>query len=326
MLENKYSQMMKEEIIDCGFLVSNIGNVTIFVKEKFRDALIKRVKDIAEGFEADNVDGHTLKGRGRCLTLTLDEIDERVVVRRYRHGGLFGKLTGELFCNQHRPLNEALLCEKAVKGGLRTVEVVAVIKRNRLYPFFKAEIVTKEIEGAFDLIHAVDRLLDFESKLCCKKGEIINEVAFMVKKLHDIGIYHADLHLKNILLKEDEKGFFSSYIIDLDKSVLLDSMDIEKRMKNLYRLDRSVVKLKMACKGRGLLDRKVFPVSKADRVRFFREYIKDSCCNNEEWRTILKMGDPNYSSHKICWTLLSCIKNAKKFLQCLLFFLISGMQ
>ena len=62
--------------------------------------------------------------------------------------------------------------------------------------------------------------------------------------MHDAGIYHADLHLKNILLKQDASGAFSAYIIDLDKSFVVDKLTVEQRMKNLLRLNRSIDKIR----------------------------------------------------------------------------------
>ncbi|HHT9146519.1 MAG TPA: lipopolysaccharide kinase InaA family protein, partial [Candidatus Wunengus sp. YC61] len=60
----------------------------------------------------------------------------------------------------------------------------------------------------------------------------------------DAGIYHADLHLKNILLKKDSNEEFTAYIIDLDKSVVLNKLNIQQRIRNLLRLDRSLEKLR----------------------------------------------------------------------------------
>src|SRR5574337_1208829 len=76
------------------------------------------------------------------------------------------------------------------------------------------------------------------------KKSVIYALVRLIRNMHDAGIYHADLHLKNILLKGDSNGEFNAYIIDLDKSVVLNELNIDQRIKNLLRLDRSIEKLR----------------------------------------------------------------------------------
>lgn len=296
--------MIHNAQISDNFLITKLGNVTIFAKKRYKDAIIKREATISKSFK-DNKSGNEVRtGRGFCLTLFLDEIGENVVIRRYRHGGLLGKITGDIFWNHCRPLNEAVVSEKVFESGVKTVEVVAVIKRNGVYPFFKAEIVTKEIANAFDLIDAIKNMLQEKGNLFDKKREVIHEIALMVKKLHDVGVYHADLHLKNILLSRGGNGEFLPYIIDLDKSTLNRSLTIESRLKNLFRLDRSVVKIYLSLKGKGLLQREKFPISLSDRVRFFKIYIEAADGDIENWKSLIRKQDTNYFFHKFCWNVL----------------------
>ena len=76
-----------------------------------------------------------------------------------------------------------------------------------------------------------------------QKRQIINKLANAVNDMHDVGIYHADLHLKNILVQSDISGCVHVYIIDLDKSKQYEKISFQRRMKNIMRLDRSFVKI-----------------------------------------------------------------------------------
>jgi hypothetical protein len=61
--------------------------------------------------------------------------------------------------------------------------------------------------------------------------------------MHREGVYHADLNLKNILLRA-ENGAVVSYIIDFDRAKLfLGRLPPALRSKNLARLLRSARKL-----------------------------------------------------------------------------------
>jgi serine/threonine protein kinase len=62
---------------------------------------------------------------------------------------------------------------------------------------------------------------------------IINKVLLGLKKLHDSGIYHGDLHTGNILYDKDNKEI---KIIDFGKSIILDKLRDEKEKKEYFRI------------------------------------------------------------------------------------------
>ncbi|MGR3317366.1 MAG: lipopolysaccharide kinase InaA family protein [Candidatus Anammoxibacter sp.] len=296
--------MRNNKHIPDNFTVIKNGSVTIFAKESYKEALLNLDKKLFNFSENTGETGSDsgFVGRGRCLTVACDGMDGRVVIRRYRHGGFLGMIVGDLFWNHARPLNELMVSEKAFEMGLMTTRTVAVIKHNTLlYPFFKAEMVTEEIPDAFDLVRYIKDNKLTNVKLHKKKKEIICEAAIAVRRMHEIGIYHGDLHLKNILVKEDQSGKVCIYIMDFDKSTLHKSLNIAQRMKNLYRLDRSVEKLAMLLKKQHGTQDSSFPVSRADRVRFFREYMHGYSVNDGEWRQLIKSGFSNYKLHKLRW-------------------------
>lgn len=287
------------------FTVIKERDITIFAKKRHKEELLNLGKTLFD-FSGNNKDVHrTFTGRGRCLAMPCDDMAERIIIRRYYHGGLLGAMVGDLFWNQARPINELMISEMALEMGLKSAEVVAVIKHNILYPFFKAEIATREITGASDLIHCIKDNISININLLKKKRSIIHEIASAVRKMHDIGIYHGDLHLKNILLKENHDGSFCAYIIDMDKSKLRQGLDIAKRMKNLRRLDRSVEKLAALFRRRPDTYNRSFPVNRTDRVRFFKEYMRDYSENKEEWKRLIRTGHFNYRLHKLIWHIIN---------------------
>ena len=289
------------------FILIKERKTLMFVKKKYKDAL-KSLGAKSFSFSKNKNDSNSMfTGRGRCLSLDLGDIKGKVVIRRYYHGGLLGVFIGELFWKQTRPLNEMMISEMALKNGFLTVEVLAVIKHKIIYPFFKAEIVTKEIKNAFDLIQYIKESELQNTNLLKKKKRIIQQIAFTVQKMHNMGIYHGDLHLKNILLQEGAKGDFYVYIIDFDKSRLRSRLNITARMKNLYRLDRSVDKIAMFYKKNVYVSGNLFLISKADRVRFLREYMRYNPDYKKDWRKLIKNSDSSYRLHKLRWNVFAKI-------------------
>ncbi len=241
-------------------------------------------------------------GRGSCLTFACEGIEGKVVARLYRHGGLIGRLAGSLFRDQARPNNELALSAKAVSMGLRAPEALAVIKQEMFFSFFKAALLTKEITNAIDLINAVTDYKSCDFDILREKRGIILKIAREVRKMHDIGICHGDLHLKNILIKRAGNGELEPYIIDLDKSTYSQNLGIKKRLQNLFRLDRSVEKLAIFSKRRVAPESETLPITKIDRIRFFKEYFNGYNESDGGWKEFIKPASSNYKTHKFFWS------------------------
>jgi tRNA A-37 threonylcarbamoyl transferase component Bud32 len=83
------------------------------------------------------------------------------------------------------------------------------------------------------------------------------------RRFHDAGGRHADLHVKNLLLRERGAGV-ECVVIDLDKARIASDATPAERMAELMRLFRSLVK-------RGLLAQ----VGARGCARFFSAYCGD---------------------------------------------------
>jgi tRNA A-37 threonylcarbamoyl transferase component Bud32 len=231
--------------------------------------------------------------------------NESFVVREYWHGGMIGKIFKDFFWDGMRPVRELLVCEAANRGGIKTTEIIAIIKNKIMGPLYKFRLVTKEITRSIDLIELLlhsgespRRLLSGENRLLKQKRQIINKLAKAVNDMHNLGIYHADLHLKNILVQSGADGSVNVYIIDLDKSKQYEKISLQRRMKNIMRLDRSVVKLRR--KNREVF-RKKFPVSKTDRIRFLKKYIELDSESVKPLRYYIQSYNNTHAFHRLWW-------------------------
>src|SRR3989339_457806 len=233
------SQKLK---IPTSFAIVKRGNTTLFVKEKYKEGIFRIFFD-KEFLHKSGNNTQVKFGRGSYLSVPVtDNSTERFVIRDYRHGGLLGKLFGGVFFKENRPLNEIYISEIASQRGVPSAEVIAITKRRLWGIFYKAKFISKEIDGALDIIEFLKK--SSPAFIQRYKKPIIFALVKLIRNMHDAGISHADLHLKNILLKKDSNGEFTAYIIDLDKSVVLNKLNIQQRIKNLLRLDRSLEKLR----------------------------------------------------------------------------------
>ena len=280
------------------------GKITLYIKKEYEHRL--SVQDIDMIFNLHKDTGKlkvSYHGRTPCKTLIMESLDnESFVVRDYWHGGLFGKILRGIFWDRLRPLRELSICEAADKSGIKTSEVIAIVKNRILGPIYKCRLISKEITGAIDLMELL--LNPEKTKLVVRKRQIINKVAKAVKEMHNVGIYHADLHLKNILVKS-AAGKDIVYIIDLDKSKQYEEISLHKRMKNIMRLDRSVEKMKKNNKDVfGQLS--PFPISKTDKLRFLKEYVKADNKSEKPLRYYLQSYKSSHNLHRLWWIVVNC--------------------
>ena len=298
---------MKKVELPAYFSTLNKGKVTLYVKKEYEnrmsgqdiEGLFNLCKEPSPG--SNHADKNELndshQGRATCKTLLMESLgNETFIVREYWHGGMVGKIFKDFFCDGMRPVRELSVCEAASRGGIKTTEIVAIVKNKVFGPFYKFRLVTKEITESIDLIELL--LHSGENRLFKQKKQIINELAKAVNDMHNVDIYHADLHLKNILVKSDHGGGVQVYIIDLDKSKQYEKIGFQRKMKNILRLDRSVVKLRR--KNQELFS-KTFPVSNTDRVRFLKKYIELDSESVKPLRHYLQSYNNTHALHKLWW-------------------------
>jgi serine/threonine protein kinase len=69
-----------------------------------------------------------------------------------------------------------------------------------------------------------------------KKKKMIEQFAQTVGKMHDKGIFHGDLRLGNILVKENNENF-EFYLLDNERTKKFDSIPWKLRVKNLVQVN-----------------------------------------------------------------------------------------
>jgi len=203
-------------------------------------------------------------GRGKVLLIKGKQGE--VAVRNYRHGGLLRLFTGDRFFFGARPFQEVAVTEEVNSAGVPTLEILAAIVERGWGGWYRGYLVTKYLPSATDLISYLDKKPQGE-----RRKAVIEKAAEAVKRIHQAGIYHADLHLKNFLVEGKEPKV---YLIDFDKSEVFPHLRPSRRMKNLKRLDRSAEKLTRHGLSLTKRDKRTFCRTYASGDREIRPYLK----------------------------------------------------
>ena len=225
-----------QNLLPPGFSLAEDGKAVRVVRAGWEKILLPLAGKSPEGMIAAADGAERLRGRGRPLALAI--AGKRVVVRRYRHGGLLGGITGELLAGSGRPLRELAVLERARAGGLPVPLVLGVFLRPGRIGTVRADLVTEQIPSAQDLLG----LLAAEGSGSPRADQAVRSAGRLVARAHEKGLYHADLNLKNIMIRPGD-GRAEAYLLDLDQSFFRPPLSRPEKERNLLRLYRSYLKM-----------------------------------------------------------------------------------
>lgn len=182
------------------------------------------------------------RGRTRTALLPLAGHDERLHLRPVRHGGLLRGVLRDRLAGLGRPLAELRALAELRRRGVAVPRPVLLLGWRRAGGLWSAAVGTLFEEEARDgqaflaEAPAQERLL----RACAAAGR-------SVRRLHDAGGRHRDLHVGNLLVRE-RGGDTEVLVVDLDRARVGEAAGARARMAEIMRLRRSLVK-------RGLDDR-----------------------------------------------------------------------
>ena len=260
-----------------GYETTQDGASTIIIRPEWKSWLLE---DLRDDFRTVDNTRRKVHAHGRVAHFSYEPkgAPARVFVRRAAHGGLFGRLAGNVYAGVSRPLRELRAAQVARGAGVNVAEPLAVLATHAWGPFYRLTIVSREVEDASNLLALRSALT------AAMKRELIVRVADEMRRLHEAGVYHADLTLKNILVHGS-----SVTIIDLDKARLMGQRDEPMDIHNLSRFNRSVVKLL----GRSGL------VTRTDKLRFLRSYLRGS----HRLKELSRLCGAGLWMHRLWWSL-----------------------
>ena len=271
-----------------GFKTIDDGDVRLQVSEQYVESALTdhllELPRILAGLE-----GRSSRLSGRSTLWEWQPADvagESLIVRQFVHGGLWGRVAGDLFLGRDRMTDELRVHLHALTQDVPTCEPIALRTERAWGPFIRGYMVTKKVPGALNLKTLCARVEEGLGGTPRQRQMLIGRVARAIAAMHDAGILHADLNVKNLLVK-DYPYDPQVLIIDFDKADVLESVPLGKRLKNLVRLDRSVPKWPFT--------RRV--VNLSDRLRLWRDYLAEYPQWAERWKELARAYKTKHALH-----------------------------
>ena len=285
-----------------GFRRIEEGNAVLIVREVLAEPVHRVLKPLYQAWTRIAQRRFAAQGRAGVVSFPLGKDLPAMIVRRYVHGGVWARIGRDRYWGMERALTELIVAESAKRGGVRTPDPIGVLGQRLSGPFWRLAFLSAEVTDSEDLIHYGCRLSEYppETAAAEKRG-VIREAALQIRKMHDLGIDHADLHLKNLLLRRRPDSTPEVYLLDFDRSSCGPALDSDARLKNIKRLARSVRKVRIADT----------VLTAWDRLRFVRDYVHghpDAHTLMRQWGRRLA---PSGRAHQAWWTVTGAKRNLR---------------
>jgi len=214
-----------------GFRRLEVDGAVVVAREAVAEALISAGVADPEALVVRSP--AALTGRGRLGRVELPG-GTAAIVRPLLRGGLLGKVVKRVSLDEGRAQAELAVSVEAAARGASVLEVLAAVTR-RVGPGWSHALVTREVPDARDLTAVLTG--DGGPRA---RAKALRAGGRAVRRLHDAGVDHVDLNLKNILLP----AAGDALVIDLDRCRLgAPPANDAVRQENLVRLLRSWTKL-----------------------------------------------------------------------------------
>ncbi|MCX8043947.1 MAG: lipopolysaccharide kinase InaA family protein [Desulfobacterota bacterium] len=187
--------------------------------------------------------------------LTLHEVSggDPVCVKGYRSAGLQYGLK-QLVCPT-RARKSWRAAHGLLVRGFDTPQPLALVEK-RIGPYVRETyFITRWISAAQELNEYV-----LAEGFGDHKAAFIASLATTIRRLHEQGIYHADLKSNNILVVPDREHGWRFYFVDLDRVSFDRRLSFRKRARTLAQINASVAA----------------SITVRDRLQFFRIYAKET--------------------------------------------------
>jgi 3-deoxy-D-manno-octulosonic acid kinase len=168
-------------------------------------------------------------GRGALFIVPLHP--GKGVLREYRRGGVVGRFVREGTLT-NRPLREWEVVDRLFNAGFPVPDPLGVVW-NRRGLLYTGAIATQFVDTT--------NLAELLKGPAEPDASLLENVGRLVRRMHDLCVYHADLHVGNILVASDPASPHSVYFVDFDNARIAAVSQLG-RARNLLRLRRSFLK------------------------------------------------------------------------------------
>jgi len=162
-----------------------------------------------------------------------------------------------------RAFSAAIMLEQ---NGLLSPRIIAMGKLSAGPFCVKNFLITSEIENALALYNYID-ICNSNHDLK-EKRKLINQLGETIGRMHAAGIFHGDLRPGNVFVQKDNNSY-RFFLLDNERTKKIGKLPARLRLKNLVQINMFRDEL-----------------SRTDRMRFFRAYIKQNPAIRQENKKI----------------------------------------
>jgi tRNA A-37 threonylcarbamoyl transferase component Bud32 len=287
--------MFKNIRVPHSFSLIEKEKVSLLLKEEYKNFLLQQgIDDIKIFLKKIPQTSRILKGRIFHPSIPLEN-RKRMVLRQYLHGGLLRSVTGSFYLFGSRSFRELAITEEIRSCGIPTIQSIGAIHHRIFYSVYQAYFLSLEVPHAKDLTQYLQEIGTHPSpENLILKRKTIRSAGFLIRQFHKAGFFHGDLQLKNILVAGNQ-----ILLIDFDRSYRKPALSVQKMMKNLLRLDRSVEKWK----------RLGLPITRTDRWRFFLTYAGDDQKIRKAMERTLRTYSLRFLLYRLGWTVEKIVRS-----------------
>jgi 3-deoxy-D-manno-octulosonic acid kinase len=230
-----------------------------------------------------------IAGKGRAGIRTIEIDGHRLVARQYTHGGLFRIFTGDRFFGGRRAIAEAEITEYLYRCGFPIVKPFCVVTERRVLTR-RLYLVTFLEEGAVDLLQ---HIREASSKQRLRIARRLGEAFW---RLERAGVFHPDLHLRNVVITGDGRLVFLDF--DRARRRAIGRKDMQWMFK---RLGRFVDKMERQGE---------FSATGLEKAVFLRAYAR--LAHYDPTADMARSAERDHLRHRMGWLLESLLYRKRK--------------
>lgn len=195
------------------------------IKEKY-----KANKESIEGFISEFDNSGELFVKGNRNSIKLFKLDALTLnIKSFKKPNLINKIAYRYFrkSKARRSFEYATIL---IEKGIGTPQPIAFYENFDIFGLKESFYVCEHLENVFEF-RAIVQNVDFKNRT-----EIIKQFTQFTFQMHQSGVEFLDHSPGNTLIKDNNDGTYSFYLVDLNRMKFHQSVDFQTRMKNLSKI------------------------------------------------------------------------------------------
>ena len=171
----------------------------------------------------------TAMGRGALFAFPI--LPGKGILREYRRGGVMQRFVREGTLT-NRPLREWHVLDRLYYANFPVPEPLGVVWQRRRF-LYTGAIATRYVDAI--------NLADYVNGTTKPSASVLERIGGLMRTMHDLCVYHADLHVGNVLVAPGPATGEQIFFVDFDNARIAAVSQID-RARNVLRLRRSFLK------------------------------------------------------------------------------------